>query len=207
MMRAITSLTHKPTTMVGLPPFLPLIGSMLCLPLCRWFLFLLSLLDEHPIRQNGRRLTRASTASVNATASPPKGRQTRNSRRIQFDDAYEEEESEGPTTRNLRTRTSRPNYALIPSSDVVANNSRSERNSHGHKLGSKSGSGGSKRSGGGYNRIPWNSTGRELSRHLGLSAPGEDSVCCSDIRYGSTGALLSLGLLTPPPPLFFSSGR
>jgi len=77
----------------------------------------------------------------------------------------EAEESDELGVRKLRERKSKPNYFVAPPQEVVPDT----------RKGKGGASGG--RSGGGYNKIPWNSSGKELSRHLGLPGPGgDDSV-------------------------------
>ena len=122
--------------------------------------------DDHPVRTLGRRVTRGSNQKS-------AGRATRTSRRIAS--ASEGESSSQQVQRSLRERKNRPNYQLIPPADQQSASRASPRKK-------KSGSnaygtvvGGGRKSGSGYNRIPWGSTGKELGKYMGLQEEGDDS--------------------------------
>ncbi|KAL7411003.1 hypothetical protein BDY24DRAFT_398331 [Mrakia frigida] len=159
--------------------------------------------DEHPVQRGGRRLTRQST--VSQSSAQPTGRTTRNStRHVQIATEVEEsDEATGP--RKLRERKSRPNYVLQPPQEIVQD----------ARKGKGGASGG--RSGGGYNKIPWNSSGKELSRHLGLPGPGGDDsdddfnntprkAAPAPNMFGPSIGGAGGGFLGAPPPLPLDSG-
>jgi hypothetical protein len=139
--------------------------------------------DDHPVRSLGQRVTRGSNQKLT-------GRATRNSQRLALS-ASEGESSSQQNQRSLRERKNRPNYQLIPPADQQAvsraspRKKKSSANAYGTVVG------GGRKSGSGYNRIPWGSTGKELGKYMGLQEEGDDSD--DDFAKGAAGKTAAAG--------------